>query len=99
MKKAREVIARAVCDFMNRPLTRLGRADRQRRLDEADFTLQALGQAGFAIVPSHLLTNAMTEAISRAAEAGGDRWCGVASDEPAIHALQTYIHTANLKDT
>lgn len=65
--KAREVIANSVCMFANRPFSSLGKAERQRRLDEADFVLLALKASGFAIVPkepSERMIEAGTEAAS-----------------------------------
>jgi len=55
MRAAREVIseaiAEAVCEFMNKPFDTQSRADRTRRLQEAEFVQLTLQNFGFAIVP------------------------------------------------
>lgn len=44
------IIASAVCRFMGRPFNTQGRAERERRLEEAKWAIKALGEAGYIIV-------------------------------------------------
>lgn len=57
------IIASAICRFMGRPFNTQGRAERERRLEEARWAIKALNDAGY-IIAHHSTINMQSAPIA-----------------------------------